>query len=53
VEPAGAGAKLTIHYRGEIRGFFNLAEPLVVQLTKRQVQTAAGNLKALLEENAL
>ena len=46
-------AKLTIHYRGESRGFFKLAEPLVVRLTKRQVQTAAGNLKALFEQNAL
>jgi hypothetical protein len=53
VEPAGAGAKLTIHYRGESRGFFKLAEPLVVQLTKRQVATAGGNLKTLLEANAL
>jgi len=53
VEPAGAGAKLTIHCRGESRGFFKLAEPLVVRLTKRQVETAGDNLKALLEEHAL
>jgi carbon monoxide dehydrogenase subunit G len=53
VEPAGAGTKLTIHCRGESRGFFKLGEPLVVKLTKRQVETAASNLKALLEENAL
>lgn len=53
VEPDGAGTKLTIHCRGESRGFFKLAEPLVVKLTKRQVETAASNLKALLEENAL
>jgi ribosome-associated toxin RatA of RatAB toxin-antitoxin module len=53
VEPAGARTKLTIHCRGESRGFFKLAEPLVVKLTKRQVETAASNLKALLEENAL
>jgi len=53
VEPAGAGAKLTIHCRGESRGFFKLAEPLVVRLTKRQVETAGANLKALLEEHAL
>jgi hypothetical protein len=52
VEPARAGTKLTIHCRGESRGFFKLAEPLVIQLTKRQVQTAGDNLKALLEENA-
>lgn len=53
LEPAGAGTKLTIHCRGESRGFFKLAEPLVVQLTKRQVATAGGNLKTLLEDNAL
>ena len=53
LEPAGASTKLTIHCRGESRGFFKLAEPLVVRLTKRQVETAAGNLKALLEEHAL
>jgi hypothetical protein len=53
VEPAGAGTTLTLHCRGESRGFFKLAEPLVVRLTKRQVETAAGNLKALLEEHAL
>jgi hypothetical protein len=53
LEQAGAGTKLTIHCRGESRGFFKLAEPLVVQLTKRQVTTAGGNLKTLLEDNAL
>jgi ribosome-associated toxin RatA of RatAB toxin-antitoxin module len=53
VEPADAGTKLTIHCRGESRGFFKLAEPLVVRLTKRQVEAAADNLKALMEEKAL
>jgi hypothetical protein len=53
VEPVSADTKLTIHCRGESRGFFKIAEPLVVQLTKRQVETAAGNLKALLEGPAL
>jgi hypothetical protein len=53
VVPADAGTKVTIHCRGESRGFFKLAEPLVVRLTKRQVEAAAGNLKALMEEKAL
>ena len=53
VEPVSSGTRLTIHCRGESRGFFKIAEPLVVQLTKRQVETAAGNLKALLEGHAL
>jgi hypothetical protein len=38
---------------GESRGFFKMAEPLIVRLTKRQTETAAENLKALLEEDAL
>jgi hypothetical protein len=53
VESAGAGAKLMLHCRGDSSGFFKLAEPLVVRLTKRQVQTAVGNLKARREQNAL
>jgi ribosome-associated toxin RatA of RatAB toxin-antitoxin module len=53
VAPADAGTKVTIHCRGESRGFFKLAEPVVVRLTKRQVEAAAGNLKALMEERAL
>ena len=53
LEPAGAGTQLTIHGRGESRGFFKMAEPLVVRLTKRQTETAAETLKALLEEHAL
>ena len=53
LEPTGAGTRLTIHYRGESRGFFKLAEPLVVRLTRRQAETAGQNLKALLEEHAL
>jgi ribosome-associated toxin RatA of RatAB toxin-antitoxin module len=53
VVSADAGTKVTIHCRGESRGFFKLAEPVVVRLTKRQVEAAAGNLKALMEERAL
>ncbi len=53
LEPAGTGTKLTFRCRGESRGFFRLAEPLVVRLTKRQVESAGENLKALLEEHAL
>lgn len=51
-EPDGAGTKLTVHCRGESRGFFKLAEPLVVRLTQRQFDTGGGNLKALLEDHA-
>ena len=49
VEPADGGATLTIHCRGESRGFFKLAEPLVVRLTKRQVETAAATSRPCLK----
>jgi hypothetical protein len=48
-----AGAELMFHCRGESRGFFKLAGPLIVWLANTQVQTAAGHLKDLLEQNAL
>jgi ribosome-associated toxin RatA of RatAB toxin-antitoxin module len=53
LEPDGAGTKLTVHCKGESRGFFKLAEPLVVRLTQRQFDTGGSNLKALLEDHAL
>jgi carbon monoxide dehydrogenase subunit G len=53
LEPDGAGTKLTVHCKGESRGFFKLAEPLVVRLTQRQFDTGGSNLKALLEDRAL
>jgi carbon monoxide dehydrogenase subunit G len=53
LEPDGAGTKLTTRCRGESRGFFKLAEPLVVHLTQRQFDTGGGNLKALLEDQVL
>ena len=53
LEPSGAGTTLTTHCRGESRGFFKLAEPVVIRLTHRQFESAAENLKALLEGGAL
>jgi ribosome-associated toxin RatA of RatAB toxin-antitoxin module len=53
LEPAGAGTKLTFRCRADSRGFFKLAEPLVIRLTKKHAETAGENLKALLEEHAL
>ena len=35
-----------------VRGFFKLAEPLVVRLSKKHFETAAENLRALLENQA-
>ena len=53
VEPVAAGTQVTSFYRGESRGFFKLAEPLVVRLTRKHFETAADNLRALLEDRAL
>lgn len=53
LEPADAGTRLTVHCRADSRGFFRFAEPLVIRLTRKQVETAGENLKALLEEHAL
>jgi carbon monoxide dehydrogenase subunit G len=53
LEPTDAGTRLTFHCRGDSRGFFKLAEPLVVRMTRRQAQAAGQNLKTMLEENAL
>ena len=53
VEHVAAGTQVTSFYRGESRGFFKLAEPLVVRLTKKHFETAADNLRSLLEDHAL
>jgi hypothetical protein len=53
VDPLEDGTRLTAVYRGESRGFFKLAEPVVVRLTKKHFETASENLKALLEADAL
>ncbi len=52
-ESVGGGTRLTSVYRGESRGFFKLAEPVVVRMAKRQFETATENLKELLEADAL
>jgi uncharacterized protein YndB with AHSA1/START domain len=49
----GDGTRLTVVYRGESRGFFKLAEPVVFKLTKKHFETATENLKELLEADAL
>jgi|ERR1700756_621142 hypothetical protein len=40
-------------YQGESRGFFKVADPLLVRLTKKHFETVAENLRALLEDHAL
>jgi uncharacterized protein YndB with AHSA1/START domain len=52
-EPTQDGTRVTTIVRGETRGFFKLAEPLVVRLARKQFETAYENLRTLLEERAL
>jgi uncharacterized protein YndB with AHSA1/START domain len=52
VEPAAGGTRITSTYRGESRGCFKLAEPLVVRLSKKHWEAASDNLCELLEEHA-
>ena len=53
LEPAAEGTRVTTAYRGESRGFFKLAEPLVVRLSKKHWETAAENLRTLMEDHAI
>ena len=53
LEPSGPSTRLVNRYRGESQGFFKLAEPVVVRLTKRQFEAANENLKEMLEARLL
>jgi len=53
LEPVEGGTQVTGFYRGESRGFFKIAEPLLVRLSKKHFETAGENLRALLEEQAI
>jgi ribosome-associated toxin RatA of RatAB toxin-antitoxin module len=53
LEPVDAGTRVTSTYRGESRGFFKLAEPLVIRLAKKHFEAAGENLRTLLEDHAL
>jgi len=53
LEPVANGTRLATVYRGESHGFFKIAEPIVTRLARKQFETAAVNLKALMEEKAL
>ncbi len=52
LKPSGAGTRLRNLYRGESKGFFKLAEPVMVRLARKQFEAAQENLKALLEGQA-
>jgi hypothetical protein len=51
--PVPDGTRVTTTCRGESRGFFKLAEPLVVRLSKRLWENGAENLRTLMEDHAL
>jgi hypothetical protein len=53
LEPVAEGTRVTATYRGESRGFFKLAEPLIVRLSKKHWETAAENLRTLMEDHAI
>jgi hypothetical protein len=53
LEPVDEGTRVTTTYRGESRGFFKLAEPLIIRLSKKHWETATENLRELLEDRAL
>ncbi len=52
-EPIEGGTRVNVTFVAEPRGFFKLAEPLVVSVGKRQLQSDLDNLKDLMEANAL
>jgi ribosome-associated toxin RatA of RatAB toxin-antitoxin module len=53
LEPVDSGTQVTSFYRGESRGFFKVAEPILVRLTRKHFETAAENLRTLLEDQAI
>jgi uncharacterized protein YndB with AHSA1/START domain len=53
LDATDGATRLTLKARGESRGFFKVAEPVVVRLTKRTFENAYANFKTLLEEDAL
>lgn len=53
LEAVGDGTRVRGSYRGESRGFFALAEPIVLRLTRRHFENVMANLKELLEARAL
>jgi hypothetical protein len=53
LESSDDGTRITSNFRGESRGFFKLAEPVMVRLSKNLFETSTDNLKALLEARTL
>ncbi len=53
LEQIEAGTRVNATLEGSPGGFFKLAEPLVITMTKRSLQGDLDNLKDLMEANAL
>ena len=53
LEPVAEGTRAVVTCGGESRGFFKLAEPLIVRMSKRHWETAMDNVRALLEDHAI
>jgi uncharacterized protein YndB with AHSA1/START domain len=52
LDPADGKTAVTTTVRGESKGFFKLAEPMIVRVTRKQFETDAESLKALVEGDA-
>ncbi|NIQ79714.1 MAG: hypothetical protein GTN93_16860 [Anaerolineae bacterium] len=53
LEPIEAGTSFTIVYKGDLRGLFRLAGPIVVRVFQRQVESDLANLRHFLEAPAI
>jgi uncharacterized protein YndB with AHSA1/START domain len=53
LQSTDTGTRLDSLFRGESRGFFKLAEPVIVRLSKKLFEDSTENFKALLEAKLL
>ncbi len=51
-ESVQGGTKLTVVFEADLRGFFKLAEPIVVRTATRQIESSNETLKDILESRA-
>jgi hypothetical protein len=47
------GTRMDSVFRGESHGFFKIAEPVIIRLSKKLFEDSTENFKALLEANLL
>lgn len=48
-DPVESGTKVTMALEGEVGSFFRLAEPIVIRMIQRDVESSLANLKDILE----